>query len=372
MSSDNHPALPLSQQLEISCQICRSQFNLKLNTHIPLDGVCAIYGHSGSGKTSLLRTIAGLEHHSNCEIRFAGETWQDKYTFVPAHKRRIGYVFQEASLLEHLTVKQNLDYAIKRARKLNQFSYQQVTDLMKIEPLLAQLPSTLSGGEKQRIAIARALLSQPQLLLMDEPLASLDLTHKNEILHYLEKLKTEVDIPIIYISHSPDEVARLADHLLVLDKGRLVSDKPINQSFELLNTATRHINEQAVFLQAFVVSRLDKWQQIKVGLKSNQAGSSPAYLWLTDNGLQPGSELRLKILAKDVSISLTKALDSSIQNSLLTEIEKIEPLDDGMQLITLNASGHLIQARISNKAVFDLKLYAGIQVYAQIKAAALI
>ncbi|MCU4675084.1 molybdenum ABC transporter ATP-binding protein [Catenovulum sp. 2E275] len=357
--------------LSVNVRINRPQFNLNLNTKILLSGVTAIFGHSGSGKTSLLRCIAGLEKHSQSSIQFGQTYWQNKHTFLPTHKRQIGYVFQEPSLLAHLTVRDNLNYAIKRAGKNRHISESQVVELLKLTPLLAQFPATLSGGEKQRVAIGRALLAQPQLLLMDEPLASLDLKHKYEILTYLEQLKQQLNIPIIYISHSPEEVARLADQLIMLEKGQIISHQSIEQSFDLLNQANRQLNEQAVFLSAELIETAQQWQQMKVALKS--AGKkSTTYLWLSQINVQPEQELRLKIMAKDVSISLQQAQGSSIQNILPVVIEKIETLDSGMQLITLNAGEHLLYAKISNKAVHDLKLYAGMPVYAQIKAAALI
>ena len=224
--TDSHT--PHTMQVRFKLISAQKTTYLDINTHIPATGVTAIYGHSGSGKTSLLRCIAGLESAPQGKLIISKnewqETWQDTDTFMPVHKRSIGYVFQEASLFTHLSAQKNLNYAIKRAdQKVSAEFYQRVISVMGIEDILSRYPNQLSGGERQRIAIARALLIQPRILLMDEPLAALDHQRKQEILPYLERLQQSFDIPIFYVSHSMDEVARLADHILVLDQGKVLS-----------------------------------------------------------------------------------------------------------------------------------------------------
>jgi ABC-type sulfate/molybdate transport systems ATPase subunit len=203
-------------------------FTLDVDLELPSRGITALFGHSGSGKTTLLRCIAGLERPSNGYLAIDGALWQDDASFLPTHRRPIGYVFQEASLFPHLSVQGNLDYGAKRCGcRPTSADFQKVIDLLGIGALLDRKPDRLSGGERQRVAIARALLTAPRLLLMDEPLAALDLARKNEILPYLERLHDELEIPVLYVSHAPDEVARLADHLVVMDGGSAVAQGPL-------------------------------------------------------------------------------------------------------------------------------------------------
>jgi molybdate transport system ATP-binding protein len=185
-------------------------------------GLTAIFGRSGSGKSTLLRVIAGLERRASGQIRFAGQDWQGPGLFVPPHQRRIGYVFQDARLFPHLNVRGNLEYGLKRAAERHGPGLNDVADMLGIAPLLDRKPDTLSGGEGQRVAIGRALLSRPQLLLMDEPLASLDAPRKAEILPYLERLRDEAGLPILYVSHDVSEVARLAGQIVMVQDGRVV------------------------------------------------------------------------------------------------------------------------------------------------------
>jgi molybdate transport system ATP-binding protein len=191
----------------------------------PAQGVTALIGPSGSGKTTLLRCIAGLTRLAG-EVAFNGEAWQAKGTFRPPHLRPIGYVFQEASLFSHLSVRGNLEFALKRARAARSLSIGDVAELMGLGPLLARSTARLSGGERQRVAIGRALLSQPQLLLMDEPVSSLDGEAKAEVLSHLERLHRSLSIPVLYVSHDPGEIVRLADRVLMMSHGRVQSPTP--------------------------------------------------------------------------------------------------------------------------------------------------
>ena len=188
-------------------------FSLDVDLALPGRGVTALFGHSGSGKTTLLRCIAGLERAAQGRLAVDGEVWQDAGSWLPPHQRPIGYVFQEASLFAHLTVLGNLRYGMKRISGAQRVSLDHAIELLGIGHLLDRKPDRLSGGERQRVGIARALAVSPRLLLMDEPLAALDLKRKQEILPYLERLHDELSIPVLYVSHSPDEVARLADYL---------------------------------------------------------------------------------------------------------------------------------------------------------------
>ncbi len=214
----------------------------RLNAVFALEptGVTALSGPSGSGKTTLLRCIAGLTRLSG-ELRVAGDVWQDAHTFVPPHRRPVGVVFQDASLLAHLSVRSNLEFGAKRTSAKPDISFDDTVDLLGLAPLLARSAVNLSGGERQRVALGRALLSQPRLLLMDEPLSSLDAVAKAEILPYLERLHRSLAIPALYISHDPIEIARLADRVLFMKDGVIttVSEAPEDPSLEGLDSATR-------------------------------------------------------------------------------------------------------------------------------------
>ncbi|MDR2112083.1 MAG: molybdenum ABC transporter ATP-binding protein, partial [Candidatus Accumulibacter sp.] len=209
--------------MEARFQLGYPNFTLEVDLRLPEKGVTAVFGPSGSGKTTLLRCVAGLERAPRGFLSVAGEVWQDedKKRFWPTHKRPLGIVFQEASLFPHLSVRRNLEYGMKRVGNAGSEEFDTMLALLGIRALLERDPGGLSGGERQRVAIARALLTRPRLLLMDEPLAALDLKRKLEILPYLEKLHDELSIPVLYVSHALDEVARLADYLVLIDAGRV-------------------------------------------------------------------------------------------------------------------------------------------------------
>lgn len=204
-------------------KVDRVNFSLDVDIKMPGLGITVLFGPSGSGKTTLLRCIAGLEHVRNGYLNVGGEIWQDGGYFLGSHKRPLGYVFQEASLFPHLTVLGNLLYGMKRAKQSNQAQLGELVQLLNIKNLLERRVEVLSGGERQRVAIARALALSPRLLLMDEPLSSLDFRLKHEIILYLEELHQHLQIPVLYVTHSLDEAARLADHLVLLDKGREIA-----------------------------------------------------------------------------------------------------------------------------------------------------
>ena len=232
-----------SSTIQARFRIAYPGFAVEADLNLPGKGISALFGHSGSGKTTLLRAIAGLERHPGGYLAVNGEVWQDQRTFLPTHQRPLGYVFQEASLFPHLTVRRNLEFGQKRARAgvgaaERHADLEQTAELLGIGPLLERLPEGLSGGERQRAAIARALLTRPRLLLMDEPLAALDFQRKAEILPYLERLHDELDIPVLYVSHSPDDVARLADHLVLLQDGQVAASGPLSATLARLDLPT--------------------------------------------------------------------------------------------------------------------------------------
>jgi molybdate transport system ATP-binding protein len=344
-------------------------FTLDVDLQLPGRGVSALFGASGSGKTTCLRAIAGLEHAPGGYLSVNGEIWQDdsRGLFVPTHQRPLGYVFQEASLFAHLTIRGNLEYGMRRvpasARKV---SLQQAVELLGIAPLLGRMPDKLSGGEKQRVAIARALATSPRILLMDEPLAALDLKRKNEILPYLERLHDELEIPVLYVSHAPDEVARLADHLVVLEQGRAIASGPLGETLARLDLPIRLGEDAGVVLEGEIAELDAAWHLARVAF----AGGS---LWVRDSGVPLGQHVRVRILARDVSIALDTHTDSSILNILPATVEQLaDDTHPALALVRLNAGGVPLVARITRRSAARLELRPGLNVWAQIKAVALI
>ncbi len=348
----------------------RPDFSLDVDLDLPARGVTALFGHSGSGKTTLLRCIAGLERAPGGQLSFSGEVWQDADTFLPTHQRPIGYVFQEASLFPHLSARGNLEYGMKRAAtRMDRAALDHVIDLLGIGPLLDRRPEQLSGGERQRVAIARALAVKPRLLLMDEPLAALDLARKQEILPYLERLHEELDIPLLYVSHAPDEVARLADHIVVMQAGRAVAAGPLTETLARLDLPI-HLGEDAgVVLDAVVSERDTQWQLARANFADNPA----AGVWVRDGGHAIGHRVRVRILARDVSLATTRHSGTSIQNILPGVVELLaDDTHPALALVRINVGGAVLVARLTRRSAHDLGLAPGQIVYAQIKAVALI
>jgi molybdate transport system ATP-binding protein len=275
-------------------------------------------------------------------------------------------VFQEASLFSHLTVRGNLRYGLKRTSRAQRVSLDQAIELLGIDHLLERKPDRLSGGERQRVAIARSLLTNPRLLLMDEPLAALDLKRKQEILPYLERLHRELDIPVLYVSHSPDEVARLADHIVVMEAGRALACGPLTDTLARLDLPI-HLGEDAgVVLDAVVAERDAAWHLARVEF----SGGS---LWVRDTGLTLGHPVRVRILARDVSIALEKVASISIQNCLEATIEQMtEDHHPALTLLRLKVGASPVLARLTKRSAAGLSLTPGMAVWVQIKAVALI
>lgn len=346
----------------------QSDFNLQVSARLPGQGVTAVFGRSGSGKTSLLRCLAGLEKRASGYLAVAGQTWQEQDFFLPCHKRPLGYVFQEASLFPHLTARANLAYATKRAPKSQPPDlYQQVLELMSIEHILDRYPAQLSGGERQRLAIARALLIQPRLLLMDEPLASLDQPRKQEILPYLEQLSSTFRIPIIYVTHSIAEVARLADHMLGLEQGHLVAQGSVTEVLTRLDQPLDLGEELGAVFRAKVLERDPQWDLIRVGFDGGD-------LWLQDTGEPLEQGIRVRVLARDISLTLSPHRDTSILNRLEAQVTALaqDKLDPAMVLVDLKLGETHLIARLTRRSAQQLQLAPGQTVWAQIKSAALV
>lgn len=342
-------------------------FMLDVNFALPGKGVTALFGPSGCGKTTLLRCMAGLTRAGLGELTVHGAVWQSHALFLPTHQRPLGYVFQEANLFVHLSVRANLLYGQARVPANQQrVGFDGVVNLLGLAHLLERMPHGLSGGERQRVAIARALLTSPRLLLMDEPMAALDVARKNDLLPYLERMHDELDIPVVYVSHAPDEVARLADTLVVMRDGRTVAIGPLTETLARLDIPI-HLGEDAgVVLQAMVAERDTTWHLARVEF----AGGS---LWVRDGGQPLGHAVRVRVLARDVSISLAPVSNISIQNGLSAVVDQIaDDYHPALSLLRLQVGATPMLARLTRRSAATLGLEPGKPVYVQIKAVALI
>ncbi|MFA7281310.1 MAG: molybdenum ABC transporter ATP-binding protein [Sterolibacterium sp.] len=342
-------------------------FTLDVDLSLPERGVTALFGHSGAGKTTLLRLIAGLEQAANGKLTVNGEVWQNNSDVLPPHRRSLGYVFQEASLFSHLSVRDNLVYGMKRVPvRLRRVALERAIELLGIAGFLQRMPDSLSGGERQRVAIARALVTSPRLLLMDEPLAALDLARKTEILPYLERLFEELEMPVLYVSHSPDEVARLADYLVVMDAGRAVATGALSETLARLDLPIRLGEDVGVVLQGSVAEKDQQWHLARIRCSDGD-------FWVRDAGHPIGHGVRVRILARDISIALHRTDDSSIVNILPVEV--VEVADDthpAQVLVKLRLATSCLLARVTRRSAASLNLIPGRRVFAQIKAVALI
>ncbi len=357
--------------IDVRLQMQFSGFALDVDLHLPGRGVTALYGHSGSGKTTCLRCIAGLERANEGFIQINDEVWQDSRNgvFVPPHKRAVGYVFQEASLFAHLSVQANLEFGLKRIpRPQRRVDMAHATALLGIGHLLDRHPHSLSGGERQRVGIARALLTSPQLLLMDEPLAALDSKRKGEILPYLERLHDELDIPVVYVSHAQDEVARLADHLVVLNDGKALASGPIGETLARLDLPMASGDDAGVVINGTVSAYDEHYQLLTLQLPGSLLHMRVAHAPLT-----VGKALRVKVQARDVSLSLQAEEHSSILNRLpVTVTETISADNNAHVLVRLDAGGTPLLARITRFSRDQLQLQPGQTLWAQIKAVAVL
>ena len=307
--------------------LARRDFTLDVALQLPERGITALFGPSGCGKTTVLRALAGLERAAG-RVALGDEVWQDDATgqWQPTHRRPLGYVIQEAALFPHLDVRANLAYGRQRSAAARRpgngaaaagFALDQVVDLLGIAPLMARRPATLSGGERQRVAIARALATAPRLLLMDEPLAALDAPRKAEILPYLERLQRSLALPIVYVTHAMEEVARLADHLVLLDAGRVRAAGPLGQLLAQPDLPLARQDDAGVVIAATVAEHDRAYGLSRVLF----AGGS---LWVGETAAAPGEAVRARVLARDVSVSRQAPLQTSVVNVLPVRLETVQ------------------------------------------------
>lgn len=350
--------------IELDFRLDLPGFTLQTKACLPGRGVTALFGPSGSGKSTLLRCLAGLSRPQQGTLRVAGEVWQDEHIFLPAHQRPVGMVFQDAALFPHLTVQQNLDFASRRSREKLKAA-DDLIRLLGISHLLKRHTTALSGGEKQRVAIARALFSSPRLLLLDEPLAALDAQRKHELLPYLDELHQQLDIPVVYVSHAPEEVARLADHIVQLANGQILRD---GSAVALMPALQAHLSqdEGTFTLMAGKVELHDSNDYLTL------VSIGKHRLWVRYIDKPVGSPIRLRLLARDISLSLEAGTQqSSILNTLQASISGLEETAPGRTSVSLRLEdGPDLLSRITTRSARALKLEIGQTIYAQIKGVA--
>ena len=359
--------------IEATLQLSKPDFKLDVSFSVPGRGVTAVFGPSGCGKTTLLRAIAGLEPETTGSLSVNGQQWLGASGRRAVEQRRVGVVFQVPSLFPHLTVQENLLYGRKRLTKVTKpIETNELIASLEIEKLLQRYPRGLSGGEKQRVALGRALLAEPKLLLMDEPLSALDQGSRGKLMSLLEKFLQEIDIPVFYVTHSSEEVARLADNLVLLANGRVTDHGPIQDvvgavdgELSRSDTAFSVIEGQIAATQLADLISVDCGAGIVLQLPDASSTSGITY--------QPGSGVRLRIRARDVSICLEQPHSSSILNILPAVITELaaQPYN-GSRVVKLELAGKQLLCKISEYSVQHLELRVGQPVFAQIKSVSLI
>ena len=354
----------ITAQLRLS----RPDFELDVDLQLPGQGVTALFGPSGCGKTTCLRSLAGLERAQG-RVTVNQTVWQDDASrqWLPTHQRALGYVFQEASLFPHLSVQRNIDYGLRRTpHERRKVSKERAVELLGIAHLMDRMPATLSGGERQRVAIARALATSPEVLLMDEPLAALDAQRKAEVLPYLEQLQRHLRIPVIYVSHSMDEVARLAQHMVLLGAGKVLAQGSVTELLSSLDLPLAHGDVASSVVHAAVHDH-DAADHLSTlifdGGRLQLVMARPREL---------GSQVPLRVQARDVSLSLLRPEGSSILNILPVQVLGLREDGPGQVMVSLQAGGTRLLARITQHSAKALQLQAGMPVYAQIKGMALL
>ena len=358
--------------IEATLRLPRGEFVLDVDLRLPARGVSAIFGPSGCGKTTLLRCLAGLERASGARIVVGGRTWQDDTAgvFLPPHQRPVGLVFQDANLFAHLDVRGNIEFGWKRLRpERRRIAISDAIAWTGTDALLGRPVAGLSGGERQRVAMARAIAVSPDLLLMDEPLAALDAARKAEILPALERLATHAGIPIVYVSHAISEVARLADHVVLLEAGRQAAAGPVAELLARMDLPLPPGEDAGVVLSGVVGARDAAWHLARL----DTAG---AQFWTRDVGLAAGARIRLRVLARDVSLSLAPQAGSSILNQIAARVEAIsDDVDPAQALVRLRADGDagvVLLARLTRRSVHALSLAPGQAIWAMVKSVALL
>jgi molybdate transport system ATP-binding protein len=351
--------------IECKIKIQLESFMLDANFSIPDRGITVVFGPSGSGKTTLLRAIAGLEKSDKGFLKIGDSVWQKGEDFLATHKRQIGYVFQDAALFDHLDVKGNLNFVIKRAIGLKEDFIESIHNLLEIKTLLNRKTTQLSGGERQRVAIARALLTNPKILLLDEPLSALDLKRKNEILPYLDSIHNDLEIPILYVTHSQDEMSRLADHLLLIEDGNIVGSGPVNDMLTRFDMPLSHGGDAVSIIEAEVLKRDSEFNLMHLDFLGGQ-------FIVPDNSFPVQTKVRIRVVARDVSLTKSKQVDTSILNIFPAMVQEIVNEGEAQVMVRLQIKETILLACITRKSSYKLRLEKGSEVFVQVKSVAIL
>jgi len=346
-----------------SIKIQRQEFSVEAEFDIPSRGVLGIFGHSGSGKTTLLRCLAGLEKEAQGKIEFNEQTWLSETQNLSSQDRNIGYIFQEGRLFPHLNVQENLEYGTKRctANNPSPLDRKKLFELLNINHLLDRKSQQLSGGEKQRVALGRALLKNPQIMLLDEPLASLDKKHKQEILPFLSCLHRELSIPMLYVSHNMEEVSLLCDHIIVMQQGRVQYNGRLHDALVSPESPLSKADDAAAVLDGIVAKQEKEFQ-----LSTIQTANGNNII--VPGKTEIGQQVRVRIQASNISLCKTAISDSSILNIIKGTISAIVDESGSHVLLQINSKNDLLLARITQKSYQQLALNIGQTIYMQIKA----
>lgn len=353
------------QQLSLRVRLAYPGFTLDVDKDIQLAGVTGLFGPSGGGKSTLLRIIAGLERRAAGQVNFGDEVWQSDTSFMPSYRRPVGYVFQDTRLFPHLTVQGNLQFALARRANDLGVAFDEAVSSMDLQPLLHRHVDALSGGERQRVAIARTLLTNPRLLLLDEPMAALDVGRKREILPYIEALQKRFGIPAIYVSHAVNEMARLADNVIVLEGGRITAFGP---AADILNREDMQLSaspfDTVTVMEVRVVEHMRALHLTRVD-HQGQFITVPMMAGTTE-----GETARLLVRAGDVVIATEEPRGLSVRNMLIGNLLSISPLQNSaFATVSVDVGGAVIKAQLTHQAVTELGLVTGSRVIALIKAA---
>lgn len=356
----------VAEALRLDIRLDLGGFSLEVDETVPGEGVTALFGPSGSGKTTVLRVIAGLERRAQGTVALGSEVWQDPGRFVPPERRGVGVVFQDQRLFGHLDVAGNLRFAARRAPAGNGFGWDEVIDTLELGPLLGRSVDGLSGGERSRVAIGRTLLARPRLLLLDEPLAALDQGRKGEILPYLEALPRRFGLAVVHVAHAVDEVAALADRMIVLNHGRVAATGetgPVLERLDLMQLAGRF--EAGVVLETRVAGHDREFRLTELTIDGQR-------IWMPMIDLPVGEEVRLRIRARDVALATERPRGLSSRNILegtLSELVEERETAFAEAFVTL-AGGAQLRSRLTRRSVAELGLAPGRPVFAVVKSIA--
>ena len=357
--------------LTASLKLQRGSFSLDAELQLPNRGISGIFGDSGCGKTTLLRCLAGLERANSGAVMMNGESWQAtgdgvrQEIFLEPYERPVGFVFQDARLFSHMSVRENLLYGFRRRRQQAPWiSLDDVVELLAIGGLLQRKVHHLSGGEKQRVAIGRALLVQPQLLLLDEPLAALDRNLKREIMPFLEHMHRELEIPIIYVSHSLSEVSSLVDHLVLMEQGKTIAAGPLDEMLTRLDMPLADDLDATTVIAGTVARMEERYRLMAVATAFGE-------LLIPKGSVAIGDSVRLKIQARDVSLCLERPEQTSIINIFPATIVELDPSHECHVNLRLQAGGEHLLSRVSHLSLERLELIVGKELFVQVKGIAM-